>query len=180
MSRGVMKGIDKFRSSQSLMASSMKGCNDNNIDSNFSSEKEEEVVSNFDEVVLEYEKEPRSIAVTPRKIRVIKVTTKELPIKNSREISTELEATHTEIPIKKREVLEPLEHVNAVETLQDPSLPTVLRPKGEKKTVRFTTHLDSKVLENIQYLKANGRIQSISSLVTIALIEFIEKYQLMK
>ncbi|MGB4588962.1 MAG: hypothetical protein WBI17_06970 [Clostridiaceae bacterium] len=46
--------------------------------------------------------------------------------------------------------------------------------------VRFTTHVDSKVLENIQYLKANERIKSISSLVTIALIEFIDKYQLMK
>ncbi|MGB4588961.1 MAG: hypothetical protein WBI17_06965 [Clostridiaceae bacterium] len=106
-----MKGLDKFRSSQSLMASAMNDYNDKNIDPNVSTEKEEEVFSNFDEVVMEYEKEPRSIAVIPRKIRVIKVTTKELPIKNSREITSELEATHTDISTNKREVLEPLEHV---------------------------------------------------------------------
>lgn len=183
MSRGVMKGLDKFRSSQSLMASAMKDCYDKNIDANFSSKKEEEVVSNFDEVVLENEKEPRSIAVIPRKIRVIKVTTKEQPIRNIRETTSELEAIHMDTSINKREVLEPLEpleHVETVKIVQTLSLPTALRPKEEKKSVRFTTYVDTEVYENIQYLKANGRIQSISSLVTIALIEFIEKYQLIK
>lgn len=180
MSKGLLKELDKLMPSQSLIASAMKDRNDKNIDTSILKEKEEEVVSNFDEVVLECVKKPRSIAGNPQKIRVIQLLTREQLINNSRETSSELEATHTEIAIKKRDILESLEHVETVETVKALALPPVLRPKEEKKTVRFTTHVDRKVLENIQYLKANERIQSISSLVTIALIEFIEKYQLMK
>ena len=177
MSKGLLNELDKLTPSQSLIASATNERYDKNIDTSISKVKEEEVVSNFEEVVLECEKKPRSIPVNSQKIRVIQLLTKEQLIKNSRETSSELEATHTELAIKKCEAVE---HVETVKTVKALSLPPVLRPKEEKKTIRFTTHLDRKVLENIQHLKANEKIQSISSLVTIALIEFIEKYQLMK
>ena len=180
MSRGIMDGINKVKAAQARMASGMKGYGDESIDTDISPEEEDEVVRDFEDGDLGYEKEHKSSVVIPRKVKQRKMAIKEQPIKYSIETPSELMATPSETPIKKRKVLVPLKHVKAVETIEAPSLPTALRPKEEKKSVRFSTHVDSEVLENIQYLKANGKIKSISSLVTIALMEFIEKYQLME
>lgn len=174
ISRGIIEGINKIRASQSVMASNM-----NDFDPDPSTEEVEDV-SDFEEAVPEFEMEPKPITVIPRKVRPIKKAIKEQSIKSSSETPRDLETTAPETPNKKREILEPLKQGKAVDSVKAPSLPTALRPKGKKEAVRFTTHVDSEILENIQYLKAKGKIKSISSLVSIALLEFMEKYKLME
>lgn len=180
MPRGLMKDINRNSRVKNLNASTMNSSEDQNSDYEISTGVEEEYGREFDEAVKKPESVQRNDSAVPRKLKPVKIPAKNQLLNNNNDTTQELGLTPRKILPTDHKVLEKLKHVSTVESNQTPSLPAAIDPKGKNRTVRMTIHVERKVFEDIQYLKANGRIKSISSLVTTAVSEFIEKYHLME
>lgn len=180
MPRGLIEGINRNNRVKKLNDSIMNSREDQNSDYEISTDPDEKYGREFEETAQEHEKVHRTHSAVPQKLKPVKIPAKEHPLNNSDGTPLELGITPRKILPKDHKVLEKLKRVSTVEIGQAPQLPTAIDPKGKNSTQRMTLHVERKVFEDIQYLKANGRIKSISSLVTTAVSEFIEKYHLME
>ena len=180
MSRAIMDGINRLNKVKSFNNFSISENDDQNSSMEISADVDEESEQELELAEQEYENMQKSCATVSRKVKPIKKSTKEQSLKNSDETPLGLNLGNRKISPKHYKVSEDMEQEKRAESDQAPLIPTAIMPKDKNRTVRMTTQVGSKVFEDIQSLKANGKIQSISSLVTIALVEFIEKYHLLE
>ena len=180
MSRGIMDGINRINKVKSFNNFSNSESEDQESNIEISEDVDEESGQELELAEQEYENMQKTCATVSRKVKPVKKVIKEQLLNNSDENTLELGLAHRKISPKEYNVLAHMKQEKRDENKQATSLPTAIMPKDKNRTVRMTTQVGSKVFEDIQSLKANGKIQSISSLVTIALVEFIEKYHLLE
>jgi hypothetical protein len=187
MSRGIIDGINKIRASQSMLDSNRSNFREESFDTETSTEEDVEYISDYQDPYDQLEESDQQIELEykpsskrPRKISPTKKQVQEQTTRNKPDTVPEAEPIQRVTPIKNRKFLEQNQQKKTVVSVQEPCLPAALKPKDKEKPVRLSTHVNREVFEKIQSLKSSGKIHSISSLVTIALAEFIEKYKLME